>query len=90
MLDEPRAQQPARHQHPYTQLLLAAVPQPGSQNSRDMSQYQHKADIPMWQPESTGCPFAERCLHASPQCSTQLPKVTQVAEDHFVRCYLYE
>ncbi|WP_232222344.1 ABC transporter ATP-binding protein [Halomonas alkaliantarctica] len=77
-------------QHPYTQLLLAAAPQPGSQKNRDMRQYQHKADIPMWQPDSKGCPFAERCPHASPVCKTQLPGVTQIAEDHFVRCYLYE
>ncbi|MCW4149864.1 ABC transporter ATP-binding protein [Halomonas sp. 18H] len=77
-------------QHPYTQLLLAAVPQPGAQKSRDMTQYQHKADIPMWQPDSKGCPFAERCPHAREICKEQLPGVTQIAEDHFVRCYLYE
>lgn len=76
--------------HPYTQLLLAAVPQPGAGKSRDMSQYQRKADIPMWQPESTGCPFARRCPHAREECSTRLPEVTRIAEDHFVRCYLYE
>jgi len=77
-------------QHPYTQLLLAAAPQPGSQKNRDMSQYQHKADIPMWQPDSKGCPFAERCPHATAICKEQLPGVTRIAEDHFVRCYLYE
>ncbi|WFM71060.1 oligopeptide/dipeptide ABC transporter ATP-binding protein [Halomonas sp. CKK8] len=76
--------------HPYTQLLLAAVPQPGAKKGRDMSQYQHKADIPMWQPESTGCPFAQRCPHARPECSSRLPEVTRIAKDHFVRCYLYE
>lgn len=77
-------------QHPYTQLLIAAVPEPGQPGGRDMSQYQHKADIPMWQPESQGCPFADRCPHAGQACRDTMPPVRQLAENHFVRCHLFE
>ena len=76
-------------QHPYTQLLIAAVPEPGEQRNRDISQYQNKADIPMWQPESTGCPFAERCPKAMTACHETLPPIRQLAEQHFVRCHLF-
>lgn len=76
-------------QHPYTQLLIAAVPEPGEERTRDISQYQNKADIPMWQPDSVGCPFAERCPKAMEACRQAMPPVRQLAEQHFVRCHLF-
>ena len=75
-------------QHPYTQLLISAVPEAGIRKER--TQMAKKADIPLWKPDSKGCPFAERCLQATEKCSQVMPPVTQLAEDHFVRCYLYE
>lgn len=75
-------------QHPYTQLLISAIPEPGMRKERKVMA--HKADIPLWKPESVGCPFAERCLKATDKCKQSMPSVTQLAEDHFVRCYLYE
>ncbi len=75
-------------QHPYTQLLISAVPEPGIR--KDRTEMAKKADIPLWTPESRGCPFAERCLQATDQCKEAMPPVTQLAEDHFVRCYLYD
>ncbi len=75
-------------QHPYTQLLISAVPEPGIRKAR--TEMAKKADIPLWTPESRGCPFAERCLKATDQCKVEMPPVTQLAEDHFVRCYLYD
>lgn len=77
-------------QHPYTQLLIAAVPEPGQSKDRDLSRFQHKGDIPMWQPDSQGCPFVERCPHARKACRAQMPPVRQLAANHFVRCHLFE
>ncbi|MCG6406870.1 ABC transporter ATP-binding protein, partial [Vibrio fluvialis] len=37
-----------------------------------------------------GCPFAGRCEHATEKCREKLPEVTQLSENHFVRCYLFE
>jgi peptide/nickel transport system ATP-binding protein len=76
-------------QHPYTQLLISAVPEAGIRRNKK-EQMAKKADIPLWKPDSVGCPFAERCLQATDKCRQALPPVTQLAEDHFVRCYLYE
>ena len=74
-------------QHPYTQLLISAVPEPGIRKER--KEMARKADIPLWTPASKGCPFAERCLKATEQCKQVMPPVTQLAEDHFVRCYIF-
>lgn len=75
-------------QHPYTKLLISAVPEPGMRKQRTVNA--KKADIPLWKPESKGCPFAERCLQASDKCREIMPQVTQLAEDHYARCHLFQ
>ena len=75
-------------QHPYTQLLVSAVPDPSKSIHEKLKG--NKGDIPLWTPESFGCPFAGRCQHATDKCREQLPQVTQLSDNHFVRCYLYE
>lgn len=73
--------------HPYTRLLISAVPEAGVHKSRELMA--KKAEIPLWKPDSKGCPFAERCLEASDECKQEFPAVTQLSESHFVRCHLY-
>ncbi|KLV04365.1 chemotaxis protein [Photobacterium aquae] len=75
-------------QHPYTQLLVSAVPDPKKSIHEKLKG--NKGEIPLWTPESLGCPFAGRCTHASDKCREKLPGVTQLSDNHFVRCYLYE
>ncbi|ELP5728100.1 ABC transporter ATP-binding protein [Vibrio vulnificus] len=75
-------------QHPYTQLLVSAVPDPSKSIHTKLKG--NKGEIPLWTPESVGCPFAGRCEHASEKCREKLPEVTQLSENHFVRCYLFE
>ena len=75
-------------QHPYTQLLVSAVPDPSKSIHEKLKG--NKGEIPLWTPVSTGCPFAGRCEHATERCREQLPEVTQLSENHFVRCYLFE
>ncbi len=76
-------------QHPYTQLLMSAVPDP-DKSIHDNLEGGRKGEIPLWTPESVGCPFAGRCLHAMNKCKEAIPAVTEVAPNHFVRCYLHE
>jgi len=75
-------------QHPYTQLLVSAVPDPSKSIHEKLKG--NKGEIPLWTPSSLGCPFAGRCQHATSQCREQLPEVTQLSDNHFVRCYLYQ
>ena len=78
----------ANPQHPYTQLLVSAVPDPKKSIHEQLAG--NKGEIPLWTPVSAGCPFAGRCTHAMDKCKEQLPGVTQLADNHFVRCYLHE
>ncbi|MEZ9889904.1 ABC transporter ATP-binding protein [Vibrio breoganii] len=78
----------ANPQHPYTQLLVSAVPDPAKSIHEKLAG--NKGEIPLWTPESAGCPFAGRCLHATDKCKDKLPEVTQLSDNHFVRCYLHE
>lgn len=72
-------------QHPYSQLLLSAVPEPGQSGRRELAA--KKGEIPLWKPDSIGCPFAARCLKASNECTQSIPDAVKVGEDHYVRCH---
>ncbi|MFW7522601.1 ABC transporter ATP-binding protein [Vibrio ostreicida] len=75
-------------QHPYTKLLISAVPDPTRTTHRQISA--NKGEIPLWTPQSSGCPFVSRCPQATHQCRESFPEVTQLSDNHFVRCYLYQ
>ena len=75
-------------QHPYTQLLISAVPDPSKSIHSKLEG--NKGEIPLWTPDSLGCPFAGRCLHATSRCKETMPETKQLAENHFVRCHLHE
>ncbi|WP_198551640.1 ABC transporter ATP-binding protein [Moritella sp. Urea-trap-13] len=72
-------------QHPYTQLLLSAVPEAGKSGRRDLGA--KKGEIPLWRPTSKGCPFAARCPRILDKCTGSFPAITKIAEDHFIRCH---
>jgi len=75
-------------QHPYTQLLLDSVPDP--KRTRERRVKAAKADVPMWTPESKGCPFAERCPKVMSKCREALPAALKIGEQHFARCFALE
>lgn len=72
-------------QHPYTQLLLSAVPKAGKRGRRELGA--KKGEIPMWKPDSKGCPFSTRCPRVLPCCADSFPAINQLADDHFIRCH---
>lgn len=74
--------------HPYTQLLISAVPDPSKRIDAPLEGGE-RGEIPVWYPDSVGCPFSERCLSATDRCRQEMPPVTQLAENHFTRCHLY-
>ncbi|WP_427896204.1 ABC transporter ATP-binding protein [Kribbella sp. GL6] len=71
LLDEPL--------HPYTRLLLASVP--GSRTTTTAPAGAQPA------PTSEGCPFAARCPLATAKCVTDMPPVTTLPGDRWVRCH---
>jgi len=73
--------------HPYTQALLRSIPKIAMQRD-ELDPIQGMVPSPFRRPR--GCPFHPRCLQALPECQQIMPDITQLGENHTVRCLLYE
>jgi len=73
--------------HPYTQLLLSAVPDPGRRLAKQ--RVEARGEIPTVINPKPGCRFANRCPRVMPVCKEQTPALIEVRPGHRVRCHLY-
>ncbi|MBN9387951.1 MAG: ABC transporter ATP-binding protein [Chloroflexi bacterium] len=73
--------------HPYTKLLLSAIPNP--EEGLMAHEIQARAEIPSLIDPPPGCPFAPRCPKVMDVCRKVMPGVEQIAPDHWVKCHLY-
>jgi peptide/nickel transport system ATP-binding protein len=71
--------------HPYTKLLLAALPDPRGSFSRSVAT---RASAAAAAPSPGGCPFTSRCPSVESRCHTTLPPLTPIAPSRLVRCHL--
>lgn len=70
--------------HPYTQALLASLPQyaePGKALPTMSNQLKQQFGV------SVGCTFAERCPFAEQECFSESQKLYEISPSHFVRCW---
>ena len=74
-----------RPQHPYTQLLIEAVPNPARKISTTRTR--RAVDIPLWTAQSRGCPFVSRCPRVTAICKDVMPEPVAVGSAHTVRCH---
>jgi peptide/nickel transport system ATP-binding protein len=74
-----------RPQHPYTQLLIEAVPNPARKISTTRTR--RAVDIPLWTAQSKGCPFVSRCPRVTTICKEIMPDPVAVGPAHMVRCH---
>lgn len=73
--------------HPYTKLLLSAVPNPhAGLRTADVGA---RGEIPSLIDPPPGCPFAARCPHVMDVCREKMPGVVNINPEHWVRCHLY-
>ncbi|MFN7635310.1 MAG: ABC transporter ATP-binding protein, partial [Acetobacteraceae bacterium] len=75
----------AAPQHPYTQALLSAVPEPDPDATRRRIILQ--GDVPSPTRVPPGCHFHTRCPLAQPDCRTERPALRRVAEDQWAACH---
>ncbi|MBF6613299.1 MAG: ABC transporter ATP-binding protein [Chloroflexi bacterium] len=73
--------------HPYTRLLLSAVPDPHS--GLAARQVEARGEVPSLIDPPPGCPFAARCPYVMDICRKVMPGAEAVGPDHWVRCHLY-
>ncbi len=72
--------------HPYTQGLMAAVPNPLQKIERLIP---IKGSVPNLIYPPPGCRFHPRCPKAMPICKEKRPPRIEVSPGHFVECWLY-
>ncbi len=75
-------------QHPYTQLLLSAVPNPRA--GLRTKEVQARGEIPSLIDPGPGCPFAPRCPRVVDDCRLSMPGPATIEEGHWLRCHLFE
>jgi oligopeptide/dipeptide ABC transporter ATP-binding protein len=69
-------------QHPYTQLLIGAVPQVSTVRNWGADDRKAETGAP-----SLGCRFADRCPAALPQCRTEAPPLYRTGPDRATACF---
>jgi oligopeptide/dipeptide ABC transporter ATP-binding protein len=73
-------------QHPYTRALLAAVPVPRVDQSREALPIIGNVSDARGQP--AGCAFRDRCPFAMPRCAQEEPPLRAIAPGRRVACHL--
>ncbi len=71
--------------HPYTRLLLSAVPVPGTEIT---SKLEGGGGVPQLVDPPPGCPFADRCPEVMDECRKKLPELREI-DGRTVRCFLF-
>ncbi|HEY8685883.1 MAG TPA: ABC transporter ATP-binding protein [Chloroflexota bacterium] len=74
--------------HPYTQLLLSAVPNPEAGIERSVLPTRG-GELRAAIDPGAECRFVSRCPFAMDKCSKAMPQLAEVEPGHWVRCYLY-
>jgi len=71
--------------HPYTKLLISALPDRNGSFSRPIAA---KSGAPKLIDPPPGCPFAARCPDVHDRCHRELPALHTIAPRRGVRCHL--
>jgi peptide/nickel transport system ATP-binding protein len=72
-------------QHPYTQALMSAIPEPDP--FADEKAMLASGELPSPADPPSGCRFRTRCSRAQQRCSIDEPEIRELTPDHFVACH---
>jgi len=73
--------------HPYTQVLLSAIPVPDPQIQRQRSDQVFRGERPSSLVPTIGCAFKSRCPKAMAVCQSQAPVWREYTPGHFAACH---
>lgn len=76
--------------HPYTKVLLSAVPIPDPKLERTRKRIEVKGEMPSPIDPPSGCVFRTRCPLANDVCAKEKPIFQEVKQDHWVACHMYD
>ena len=71
--------------HPYTELLLSAIPRPDP--SSRISGAVEVSEPPSRMRRWTGCPFRDRCPRATEICAEEAPRLREIEPGRSVSCH---
>jgi peptide/nickel transport system ATP-binding protein len=71
--------------HPYTALLLQAIPRPDPE--APVPEHVAVGEPPSPLAPPSGCRFRTRCQRAAPRCREQEPALREIAPNQFVACH---
>jgi peptide/nickel transport system ATP-binding protein len=74
--------------HPYTQLLLSAVPNPAT--GLQQERLPERQETVFADPTGDGCRFVDRCPFAFETCAAVAPRLIGARREHEVRCHLFD
>jgi oligopeptide/dipeptide ABC transporter ATP-binding protein len=76
----------AEPRHPYTAGLLGCQPSaPSNRGAERLTSI--SGSVPDLLTLGEGCPFANRCENASPECHEKFPDITELDSDHSYSCH---
>jgi peptide/nickel transport system ATP-binding protein len=73
--------------HPYTRMLLSAVPRPDPDDRMQFTPTGEPVDLSKLPP---GCAFHSRCPECFDRCTTETPALLQIAADRQAACHLHD
>ena len=73
--------------HPYTRLLLSAIPIPDPDVAAAKAQMVPEGEVPSPVNPPSGCRFRTRCRYVKEICSQVAPPLKEIAPGHLVACH---
>ncbi|MGR6835876.1 ABC transporter ATP-binding protein [Syntrophomonas erecta] len=73
--------------HPYTRLLLSAIPIPDPDSAAAKAQIVPEGEIPSPVNPPSGCRFRTRCGYVKEICSQMAPPLMEISSGHQVACH---
>lgn len=77
----------ASPRHPYTQVLMSAIPKPDPRIARTQKRICLKGEVPSPLELPKGCPFSPRCPYATELCSQEKPQLRELSPGHEIACH---
>lgn len=74
--------------HPYTKVLLSAIPVPDPDIPYKAPKMIANSDLPISREQQSGCCYRTRCKYVKEICHKVCPEFHEIENNHFVACHL--